>query len=101
LSRDVDGERDERKADDPERRSLPVTRHVLQMPDHDERGRDLDQRVEPETSESNRAGDGSGDKDDDAPDNIPTQRHVFEAKTPTQEQLVHEWERVVLNNRSQ
>src|SRR4029453_1844817 len=49
LDRDVGREEEEGDADDPQRPPLSLGRvHVLELPDDDERGEDLYQRVEPE-----------------------------------------------------
>jgi hypothetical protein len=48
LGEDVSREKEERDTDDPQRAPLPLGRvRVLELPDDDERGEDLDQRVEP------------------------------------------------------
>ncbi len=79
LGQDVGREQEEGDADDPQRPPLPLGRvDVLELPDDDERGEDLYQRVEPEPGECDGVGGDRGSEHDHGPDNIPSERRVLQ-----------------------
>ena len=82
LSADVDGEQSERDSDHTERASLAVAVSARQLPDDDERGDDLDQRVEPEAGQRDGMCQDRGREDDRSADDVPGERDVLEPKPP-------------------
>ena len=89
LGRDVDGEREERTADQPQPDALSVPVRAGEFPHDDEGGTDLDCRVEPETGGCRRTGSDRCDHEDRNSDDVPAEGRIFETKSSTCERVVH------------
>jgi hypothetical protein len=79
LHGDVQREREERPADQAQRKSLAALRdRTAELPYHHERARDLDGRVEAEADQCRRSGRGTGEDRDDALDQVVRRGRVRE-----------------------
>jgi hypothetical protein len=70
-----------RDTDHPECPPFAVQRmHLLQLPDEDERGDDLDQRVEPEPGQRNRPRRDGGDEHEHRAHDVPAERRILQVQ---------------------
>jgi hypothetical protein len=69
---------EEGRPDEVQRPLLAALIHTFELPDHDDRSEDLDQRVEAETSQRHGARRKSSGDHHNGPDDVPAERHVFQ-----------------------
>ena len=89
LDEDIEREAEKGDANQPQCPPLAFLSRSRQFPHDDDRRKDFDQRIEPESRQRNRARRNRGDDDDDTPDDIPAERDVLQQKpTPDARALV-------------
>jgi hypothetical protein len=86
LGADVERQQYEGDADQTQRLSFARLVAAFELPDDDRGGDDLDQAVESEAGERDRAGGGRGGEDEAAADQVPGERRVLESQATAQQQ---------------